>query len=227
MERTAPADETQLAAGVYEYLLNDAPSGVRETWSVHRRADGLLVTRTTRDATAFGTILRVETLSKEPFNDLRFRRCEIILRNQNEVRAVYEFTARRIVVTRAVNGATAAGDEIELPENAVFAPLMRVFLGPTILQVAAQQTATPVLVPFLENPTETDKLLRPTFDQRRAVLLGPEALTINEHSYAAQRYQYTGQRYDEQSLFWLDKNGMLLRYIFPQNDAQVWTIQKG
>jgi hypothetical protein len=221
---TQPAsDERPLDNGLYEYFVRDEPAGAREEWSRHRRADGLLVTRCHRDAQSFNTTLLVETLSEEPFADLRFRRCEIYLKNKEaETRAVYEFAGSRAIVTRTVNGETTAASETELPENTVVSPLMRVFLGPAIRRIAANRTATPVLVPFLEDPKDAEKLLLPTFDQRRATCLGPEQITFGGHSHAAHRYQYLGKQYDDQSTFWLDENGLLLRYLFKQNNGQVW-----
>jgi hypothetical protein len=200
------AGETLVAAGVYEYFLNGQPAGVREPWTVHRRADGSQITRVERDAAAYGTTILVEAAPS---------RCEIRLTTAHgpEVHAVYEFAARECSVARVVNGGARPVENVAWPDGAVFYPLMRVFLGAVILRVAARESA-PVVVPSIENPTDAENLLRPNVEERRAELVGVEK--------TARRYRFLTRHYDDKSAFWLNEQGLLVRYRFHQSDAQVW-----
>jgi hypothetical protein len=107
---------------------------------------------------------------------------------------------------------------------AVISPLMRIFLGPAIRQVAerGQGGPIPVLVPYLENPRDTARLLGPAFDTRQASLQGEETIVLHGRGVRAERWRYLGNRYDEQSQFWLDADGLLLRYRFQQAADLVW-----
>ena len=210
-----PANASLRAQGVYKYACNGQPTGVREPWRIDELSDGALLVNVERDARAFGTTILLAAVCHAPLAALSFRRIEILLTNEHETRALYEFAGQVITFTRTVDDGAPQRETFSLLDNAVVSPLMRVFLGATIQQVAArgQGDAVPVLVPALENLQDTERLLRPTFDQRRAVRQGDGC------------WQYLGERYDEQSQFWLDASGLLIRYRFQQSADTVWQVE--
>jgi hypothetical protein len=217
------------AQGVYEYARNGEPAGVREAWRVDALPGGALLVQVERDARVFGTTILLAALCDAPLAALSFRRVEILLTNEqgSGMRAVYEFAGPSVAVTRTLDAGAPQHETIALPDGVVISPLMRLFLGPTIRRVAerGQGGPVPVLVPYLENPQDTDRLLRPTFDARRACLQGEEAIPLHGRTINAERWQYIGERYDEQSEFWLDADDLLLRYRFQQSADTVWQVE--
>jgi hypothetical protein len=224
------ADETLVASGNYAYFLNDQPTGVTEPWCIHHLSDGSYCTRVERDArAAFGTTILVEAHSQTPFASDSLQRFVVQQYNERnaataDVRAEYIFNSQAVTVTRTINGHAVADETIALPDNTVVSPLMRVFLGPVILQVWQRGGGqpVPVLVPSLEQILNPAMLLRPLFDARQAALLGTEEIELAGQSIVARRFQYLSNHYDTDSQFWLDEHGVLLRYFFPQSPTQSW-----
>ena len=224
------AEEILLASGVYIYLLNDQPTGVTEPWSLHRLPDGSYCTRGERDArAAFGTTILVEAFSHTPFATDGLQRFVVAQSNANhaatnDVRAAYSFADKTVTIARSVNGQAMASEELDLPENTVVSPLMRVFLGPVIRAVLARGAGqpVPVLVPSLEQMLDPETLLRPLFDYRQAALLGTEDIEVDGRVLPARRLQYLSKHYDANSQFWLDETDLLLRYLFHQRLTQIW-----
>jgi hypothetical protein len=224
------ADETLVASGVYVYFLNEQPTGVTESWSIHRLPDDSYCTRAERDArAAFGTTIRVEAFSQTPLATDDLQRFTVTQYNANhaatsDVRAEYLFANQTAIVTRSVNGQVMPSEELSLPANTVVSPLMRVFLGPVIRQVLAHGNGqpVPVLVPSLEQMLDPETLLRPLFDFRQAALLGTEDIEVDGRWLPARRFQYLSNHYDAESQFWLDETDLLLRYRFVQSSEQIW-----
>lgn len=220
------------ASGVYHYYLNDAPAGVEETWRIWSEND-LIYTTSQRVAAAFGTTITVNTISAPPWPALRFHRITAHIQQPTpataEVRAVYEFADDgSLRVSRIINGTPADGAALTVPADCIVAPLMRVFLGPTILAVAARAEAgAEVLVPDLMHLTDPQQVLQPTFDARRAEFAGYEELPVNGCQYETARYAYLGRHYDDQAQFWLDARGLLVRYTFRPVAGQLWRIDLG
>lgn len=215
------------ASGTYHYYLNDTPAGVVETWRIWRENDALC-TESRREAVAYQTTLSVATVSASDWLASDFARWEIHLQQHTpdaaDVRAVYEFgTDHQLQVTRHVNGTLTDKTALTLPVNCLGAPLMRIFLGPTILRVATcEEAGAQVLVPDLMHLADPQRVLQPTFDLRRAEFLNKEKLEVAGCEYATARYAYQGQHYDDQAEFWLDARGLLVRYAFRHANGQHW-----
>jgi hypothetical protein len=200
-----------MKSGVYHYYLNDEPSSVMETFRVEQGA-GETMTTATRDAGAFGVLIHVETRE----TDGELRRAEIIFQGQTEVRAIYEKSGGNLYFNRCVNGETVDIQEILMPADALLFPLMRCFQGRVILR-AAQEGGAGVMIPSIENPADTEKLLTPTFEQRTARLLRTDG---NQSVF-----NYLTKRYDERSEFWLDGDGLLVKYEFQQAPDKRWSCR--
>ncbi len=134
----------------------------------------------------------------------------------NHVAATYDFADGRLNFMRAINDNAAETETFTLPENAIFFPLMRVFQGRTIFQVAKSRVTSTVIVPNIQDPGDTDNLLRPTFDERIAEL-------IAEHD-KVRVFKYLSSHYDDNSEFHLDENDLLVYYKFAQSESQIWEV---
>ena len=210
--------------GTYIYLLNNEPTGITETFTIEFLSDGKQLTTSTRDASIYGTTFTVKTIEK----DNEFQAFEINFKKESEINAIYKFSDKTFHFERTINGEIIDDEIIELPKNCVIFPLMRCFQGNTILQVAANQALTTVLVPNIINPNDTENLLKPTFDKRTAANLGTESVAFyQEHSitFETNVYRYFTKHYDENSRFWINNDGLLVAYTFHQANDKLWTVR--
>ena len=210
--------------GIYNYYLNGKPTGIIETFNVSILPDGSKLTESIRDAKSFKTEITVKTIEREN----KFQRLEIRFVNQNRVHAVYKFFEKEFLFVHENFDKKTTSETFDLPENCVIFPLMRCFQGQTILQVAQNQTITPVLVPDIQNPNDIENWLKPTFDERTAQNLGRETIAFYEPesvSIEANLYQYKSKHYDQNSQFWIDDKGLLIAYRFAQSADKIWEIR--
>ncbi len=202
-----------MESGLYHYYLNGNPTGVTESFEIECSPDGSKITNSQRDATPFKTTIAIQT---RQING-RFQNCKVnFVKDETKIEAIYEFAERSFYILRKINDEVAQAETLDLPKNCIFFPLMRVFQGQTILQVADYQGVTNVLVPDLQTTTKIEQILQPTFDERSAKLLA----TNNN----LRIFNYLSKHYDENSEFHLDENGLLIYYKFVQNNQNIWEV---
>ena len=200
------------ASGEYIYLFNGEPTGVSETFQIDASSE-IVRTTSTRDASVFGSTILVET----EHSDGRFTRVSMRFDGGGAVSAEYVATETGFQFTRSIEDEPFDLREITIEPGTILFPLMRVFQGPTILAVAEQNSETTVLVPFIENPNDVDRLLTPTFDTRTARQTGV--------SGDIRILSYTSKHYDDASEFHINADGLLTYYRFPQTSEKVWEVQ--
>ena len=210
--------------GTYIYLLNNEPTGIIETFSIESLPDGTKLTTSTRDASVYGTTIIVKTHEK----DNKFNEFEINFEKESKINVIYKFSDKILYSERTINGKIVDNETINMPKNCVIFPLMRCFQGQTILQVAKNQSMTPVLVPNIINPTDTMNLLKPTFDKRTSKKIGTQGIWVSGKSiglaFDCNIYEYFSKHYNDKSKFWINDNGLLVKYTFHQSDDKIWTI---
>lgn len=210
--------------GTYKYFLNNEPTGIVETFKINKLSKGTIRIVSERDASQYGTKILVEygQLRNEPAYFFSIR---MLNRNNPQVAdvfAYYDFKDDKLFFSRQINDKQTGKETIKLPENCIVFPLMRCFQGETILRVAENKSFSNVLVPSIENPEDSENLLRPTFDERTAELIEKETIQINKKSIETSVYKYLSKHYSEDSKFWIDENGLLVKYIFHQSEDKVW-----
>ena len=199
-------------SGKYVYLLNSQPTGVSETFC--RESDSAVITtKSTRDASVFGSTISVETEEK----DGQFTIADIRFSGQDIVSAEYQAFEGGFHFTRSINGDTIDRRDTSATKGTILFPLMRVFQGPTILEVAANNSETNVLVPFIENTFDTSRLLTPTFDKRSAKQIGTDG--------DIRIFNYRSKHYDDASEFHINREGLLVYYRFPQTPEKIWEVR--
>jgi hypothetical protein len=203
-----------MQSGIYNYFLNGGPTGVTETFEIKLLSDGTKFTSSIRDAKPYNITIAVETIE----NQDKFTTCKINFeKDKTKVEAAYNFADTNFHVLRNWNEKIIQDETFDLPENAVFFPLMRCFQGQTILQAAENVDVTTAIVPNIQNPNDLYLLLQPHFDERTAKLISTkDNLRI---------FNYLSRHYDENSEFHIDENGLLVYYKFVQSDSQTWEIR--
>lgn len=201
--------ENLIAHGSYAYWRNGEPAGVSETWAVYGLPDGTQLTRSARQAPSFGSTITVEAWA----NAGGITRFTVEWENTTpgavpQASATYTITTTEITVERALSGATQPTVQLPIPPNLVVSPLLRCFQGPAIAQVAqlGQGARVPVLVPWIHDPRNAEFLLTPQLDPRSAKKLSTE----NDLDC----YEYVGGNYDDAARFWLNAEGLMVKYKF-------------
>ncbi len=112
-------------------------------------------------------------------------------------------------------------ERVEVVNDALLFPLLRVFQGPLIVAIAAAgEVGRTVVIPDLHALTDPARLLRPTVEVRMARRLaepvdGDDAL-----------YTYEGRVYDADARFWIDNTNALTSYRFPQAEGVVFDCRR-
>jgi hypothetical protein len=117
-----------------------------------------------------------------------------------------------IICARTINDGEAVVTSAPFP--AAVSPILRVFQGPAIAELAqlGSDKQHGVLIPWIYDPSDIEKLLGLNIEQRRS------------WREADGTYRYVGGNYDDSAEFDLDRNGQLLRYVWPQRPDSVWTV---
>jgi hypothetical protein len=221
-------DAAPSARGSYTYLLNGVEAGVAEIWAMLPQPDGSRSIRAARSAPAFGSSLEVDAVESAG----QIIEFEVRWRNTSEgavaqASAHYRISDSQISVERSLNDGPILHSQISAPRELVVSPLLRIFQGPTIRRVAelGGGERVPVLVPWILDPKDGERLLTPLVDYRSAVRVGPASVEVGGRRVAAQRYSYVGGHYDDSAEFYLSEDNLLLRYVFRESDDKVWDVR--
>jgi hypothetical protein len=222
-ETQALAVEAVNAHGAYTYLLNGAEAEISETWSVMRQPDGSRRIQSARSAPAFGSLIEV---------DAREQAGQIVafdVRWQNSSPGAVPEASASYTISKSQIAARVSTFHFLLPAppGLVVSPLLRIFQGPAIRSVAelGQGERAPVLVPWIHDPADGERLLTPLIDWRSASRLGAASVVLDGQARAADRYAYIGGRYDDTAEFFLADDGMLLRYVFRESEDKIWDVR--
>ncbi len=218
------------ARGSYTYRLNGAEAGVTEAWAISLRPDGSRAIRSARSAHAYGTSIEVDAVEQDGV----LTTFTVFWQNSSEgavpqANARYSISDSQISVERLISGGPVLLSQMPAPPNLVVSPLLRIFQGPAIKRVAelGRGGRVPVLVPWILDPKDGERLLTPLIDYRSAARLGRAcpAININGQRLAADRYTYLGGRYDDSAKFFLGEDGLLLRYVFHESESRKWDVR--
>jgi hypothetical protein len=210
------------SAGSYTYLCNGENSGVEESWEISHRGDELHL-ESVRYARPVGITLRVRSVHK----DGQFQRCMLHwLRQLNEhsveISADYCFDETGVTVFQH-----CGAEEVEFREAGrefVFSPLMRIYNGPIIEKLAQSTSSHQVLVPWIKEPDQVKKLLRPDYSERQAELIRDDELIVDGKTLACKEYDYSGGEYLSGTRFWIDENQVMLKYCWQQDEKNLWEV---
>lgn len=120
-------------------------------------------------------------------------------------------SAQGLHAVRFYNGAEAGW---QLPGDALFFPLLRVFAGRVIRQIVAQGGQAAVIVPDIRHPQDTPHVLTPLTETRRAQQVGQSSASWDGGNGApCDVFSYVGGAYDDSARFYL-QGDMLVRYTF-------------
>ncbi|ARN74571.1 hypothetical protein [Oceanicoccus sagamiensis] len=218
------AGETLIDQGCYHYYRVtggvEEKMPVLEPWSRHQSGD-VVITRAERDARELGSQILVQSVSV----DGAISEFDVVMRSFDqqtvaEVSAHYQCFGNHVMVKRTDAYAQVTEQRVELGEFIV-SPLMRIYTG-DVIQRLHELGESQVLVPWIRDPADLQQLLTPLTSQRQANFEEQESLVIAGRSVVTDRYQYFGGEYLPGTLFWLDKNKVLQRYLWQQDENTCW-----
>lgn len=238
MTTTTPTPSPIAArSGVYTYSRNGAPSEIVETWQLTHLPRGGVQIAAQRRAPALGIQITVEAEAEAGGPGALFgavRRFSAAWQRLGAgthpvVHAAYVLTEAGYRVRRTLFGAAPEETHHTVAGSVIFSPLMRVFQGPVIRQVAEMGggAPVPVVVPWIMDAQDNARLLTPHIDPRAARRLGACTIPVawSPTPLPAERYTYQGDRYDETAEFDLDAEAVLLRYSFRESAVLTWEVR--
>ncbi|MBY6210861.1 hypothetical protein KUV95_04800 [Microbulbifer agarilyticus] len=114
-----------------------------------------------------------------------------------------------------------------------FFPLMRIFAGQLLTGLAAAGGRGEILVPWIQDPGQRDKLFMPDVSSRRLDYLGHESVespvgssvgeSVGVSSEQVERYRYSGGQYENGSEYLLH-DSLLREYRWVQGEKE-WRVQ--
>jgi hypothetical protein len=210
-------------SGVYHYLLNGQATQIREHWQRHRQATGEWLVSSGRSAP--GVNIEVEARMTEGLITL----FEVIWQadDRPELRAHYTAQDGAVEVVRT-EGAVTERELASLGSSkaaALLSPLMRIYAGPLIARLLVMGGQGAVVLPFIGDPADQDRLLRPQVSQRQArVLENDVELSLGGADFRCRVCEYSGDQYAPGTRFWLAEDDLLVRYQWQQAQGQQWDV---
>ena len=210
-------------SGVYHYLLNGQATQIREHWQRHRQATGEWLVNSGRSAP--GVNIDGEARMTEGL----VTQFEVLWQadDRSELRARYTAQDTAVEVDRT-EGAVTQREAISVDGTEaapLLSPLMRIYAGPLIARLLAMGGQGAVLLPFIGDPADQDRLLRPQISQRQArVLENDVELQLGDADFRCRVCEYSGDQYAAGTRFWLAEDDLLVRYQWQQAQDQQWDV---
>ena len=208
--------------GTYAYRVDGRDAEVEEHWERIERG-GEHHVRSVRTVPAADTLLTVESLCRDGAwvsCDLDWRRASGP--DGDRVTATYRFDDDGI--TMRWRGPAGGTEVLQADAESIFSPLMRVHGGDVIHRLA-ERTGGRVLVPWIGDATDPERLFRPDYSERWACVLGEDQTDVDGTPRPCLRYEYGGGPYVPSAECWVDESGMLLRYRWRPADGKAWDVR--
>lgn len=213
---TSIADtERLIAAGRYQYLVNDVDTGITEPWTIHQQPDGTRITRVERDTGAHNIRILLQVIERQQ----TITQFDIVWKDSNknfEANAHYESVGDSWQISRTVDGVQHQ-ESVPITADLLVFPLMRVFTGGVLQRLSTLDSSRVVLVPNIIKASDKVNLLAPYLEHRTA-----KAIEQNDNQTV---YQYLAENYDDSARFYVNQAGILTRYTFTQSDGGKWDVR--
>jgi hypothetical protein len=210
--------------GAYHYQRNGEAQAITEYWERRLLASGETLMVSSRSVP--GLDIRVEARLSEGL----VTRCELqwLAQGQEALVSSYSIRGNHLVVTRSDGPRALAGEDVEFDASAaapLLSPLLRVYTGPVISRLLETGGVGQVVVPFIGDVSERQRLLRPQVSERRArVLEEGVSLRLAGGDFPCRLCEYQGDQYGPGTRFWLAEDALLLRYQWQQAPDQLWDV---
>jgi hypothetical protein len=210
-------------SGVYHYRLNGRDAAIEERWQRYRHAHGEWQVSSSRRVP--GLDLRVDArLSAGLVSRFEVAWCQA---GGPQLRAGYELAADRVTVRHRLAPQPATSEDLVFAGSAppLLFPLMRIFTGPLLAGLLRGGGKGAVVLPFIADPSDHSRLLRPVLSEREARVVEEGAeLELAGARLQCRRCEYLGDQYGPGDRFWLAPDDLLARYQWQQSPQQHWDV---
>jgi len=204
-----------LLAGRYDYYLNDVLQPISESWAYYENTGGEVVVDSSRQAGNLSLRSRATCVGEG------FDRVLVEWRAAESILSLYDLVDQRCYWQ--LNG----GDTLMLPlADLPIYPLMRVYTGAVIKQLAHRGGSTKIIVPDIRLETPGTQKLQPHYSERHCAFIAAEEIHIQDRRQQCEQWTFIGDQYTSDSRFWLDAKSNLLRYSWQQTPDQMWRVDR-
>ncbi|MBY6189595.1 hypothetical protein KUV22_04100 [Microbulbifer agarilyticus] len=225
-----PNDVSSLATGRYEYQCDGNPVPLAETWQLRQSGSGY----------------EISSEREVPSLSLRISAC-VSIDKSGGMRGLLKWCEGGDVPLAVATYSSDPSNQGK-PSNARyrfrrpgspaqsfpademhFFPLMRIFAGQLLTGLAAAGGRGEILVPWIQDPGQRDKLFMPDVSSRRLEYLGQESAggsvgdPVGGSSEQVERYRYSGGQYENGSEYLL-RDGLLREYRWVQGEKE-WQVK--
>ncbi|MEH6586114.1 MAG: hypothetical protein V7720_06120 [Halioglobus sp.] len=211
-------------SGRYLYFLNGELTKVEESWQCEPKADGRLCVRSTRKVPG----LTISVVAWIDAGVVTAFELGWDAGDATVIEASYALQADSVEYSRSLGGTVTHPNSVISGEHVspVLYPLMRVFTGSVIRQLATDGGSCAVLVPSVSQPDNPKSLLLPDITKRRVVDLGDcDLQQIDGATIQCSLWQFIGGQYGADARFWLDESNHLQRYCWRQDETRQWDVR--
>ncbi len=210
-------------SGVYHYRLNGQATGIEERWQRYRHPSGAWQVSSSRRVPGLDLCVDAR-LSAGLVSRFDVAWCQ---HGGPRLRAGYELATDRVTVSRSLASQPATTEDLVFAGSAppLLFPLMRIFTGPLIAGLLRSGGRGAVVLPFIADPADHSRLLRPVLSEREARVVeeGVE-LELDGARLQCRRCEYLGDQYGPGARFWLGPDDLLVRYQWQQSAQQHWDV---
>lgn len=207
--------------GSYHYYLNGSAQDINETWFIESDNDGRVVVHSQR-CTVGGTVsLNVIAV----YRTQRITAVHACYRSpDSQTRASYR-VAPQCITARLIHDGVSSREVLRPRPPYFMFPLMRVFTGDLLLQLAGEPEGADILVPNIEANATTAERLRLSTSVRKVEEVNCEWPTGMSQPRPMRCFMYSGGNYKTPGYFWVDNRGLLVRYCWQQSASEHWDVR--
>lgn len=217
---SVPGDETLVDKGEYIYYENDVRQPISEHWLQSENNQGDTVIRSWRQA---GDSVRLSAYAE--YRDGRRVLASLCWEEGDcRIHADYDLMAGSCYWQRGDSERWFDSEKLEL-ESVLVYPLMRIFTGEIIRDIANNNGSDNIVVPDIRPDTLTADKLKPLLSGREVRLIAEDELAVSGGVETASCWEFTGDQYTPGSKFYLDINDRLLRYCWSQSERSHWRVE--
>lgn len=203
-----------IAQGEFEYLRDGEPVPVFEHWELLRKGETFEV-RSVREVPAISVVISARALVGAG----QVQHCLLRWCDASQQKCIAAASYHRGIYR--VRHAGLPRHNVEVA-GALYFPLLRIFAGQLLGALAAQENAEArILVPWVHDPSQPQKLFAPEFSRRRVRHL--ETVDMGERGAVVDCFEYSGGQYEHGAVYRL-ANGLLQEYRWPQGRSE-WAVR--
>ena len=219
-----------VAEGEYEYRRDGIAVPVMERWRLLRKGPGEFELHSAREIPALSVVISARALVRKG----RLQRCLLRWVSAGNTSAGTQCVAASSYHAGLGDGdgdGVAASYRVRHPgvrtrttgvAGALYFPLLRIFAGQLLGALSARKSGEArVLVPWIKDPSQTEKLFEPEFSRRRVRFLG--AVDTGTAGGPQDCFEYSGGQYADAAVYQLT-DGLLQEYRWHQAGSE-WTVR--